>query len=151
MNRTVLLDDLKVPVPERTTGYRKSDSLWQKTVLDVPAYGDGNIFSNLADLNHWCQAIEKRSLIRPATWGQAFSAGKLDDGTATDYGFGWFIRSKNEKPFWFHTGVWNGTRTFLGHWPDDRLSIVMLCNTEQIDPKQLSERLADQIMKPTSD
>ena len=151
MNRTVLMDDLKVSIPERTTGYRKSNSGWEKTLLDVPAFGDGNVFSNLHDLGRWCEVIEKRSLVRPETWKRAFSAGKLDDGTPTDYGFGWFVRTRNEKPLWFHTGVWNGTRTFLGHWPQDELSIVMLCNTEQIDPKQVSERLVDRILKPTSD
>jgi CubicO group peptidase (beta-lactamase class C family) len=147
METTVILDDMKVTIPERAKGYRKARGEWQHAALDGPTCGDGNVFSNLRDLGRWLAAVDAGKLAKAETWRRAFAPATLDDGKEAAYGFGWVIGKRAGKPFLGHGGGWAGTRTFIGRWPDDRLAVVVLSNSEQAQPGRVRVRIADLVLQ----
>jgi len=65
------------------------------------------------------------------------------DGTPAAYGFGWFLNPyHNHKRMW-HYGETVGFRTVIERFPDDKLSIIVLCNRADLNPEQLSLKVAD--------
>jgi CubicO group peptidase (beta-lactamase class C family) len=146
MERTVVMDDLAVTIPERATGYQQSGKRWEKSIKDGPACGDGNVFSNLRDLARWDAAISGEKLAKPETWRLALTSGKLDNGDETDYGFGWMVESRLGRRFIWHNGAWAGTRTMIGRCPDDRLTIVVLSNNERTDPEKVVNQIANLVL-----
>jgi CubicO group peptidase (beta-lactamase class C family) len=142
MDRTVVVDDLAVKVPDRATGYRKAGKKWATSSEDGPTCGDGNVFSNLRDLAKWDAAIGEK-LAKPATWRLAQTPGKLDGGKETDYGFGWVIQSRAGRRVVWHNGGWAGSRTMILRWPDDHVTIVVLSNNETTKPEKVADRIAE--------
>jgi CubicO group peptidase (beta-lactamase class C family) len=142
MDRTVVVDDLAVKVPERATGYGKEEKKWEESVEDGPTCGDGNVFSNLRDLAKWDAAVGEK-LAKPATWQLALSPGKLDNGKETNYGFGWVIQTRAGRRFVWHNGAWAGTRTMIARWPDEHVTIVVLSNNERTKPEKVADRIAE--------
>jgi CubicO group peptidase (beta-lactamase class C family) len=146
IKQSLVMQGRGVVIPHRAVGYRKSKGGWQVTTLDTPACGDGNVFSNLEDLAKWLAALDQPEFTSADTWQKAFQPAKLDDGTQIGYGFGWFLQNHAGKPVQLHTGTWNGTRTFIGRWPQEKLSILILCNREDRNPQEIAMKVADAIL-----
>jgi CubicO group peptidase (beta-lactamase class C family) len=146
MNRTVVFDDMSTVVLERATGYRKRGSKWEKSSLDGPTCGDGNVFTNLQDLARWDAAITAGKLANAETWKLAFTPGRTSDGKATKYGFGWNIGERQGKPMHNHGGGWAGTRTAITRFPVNQFTIVVLSNNEATSPGRVSNRIADIVL-----
>jgi len=53
---------------------------------------------------------------------------KLIDGTEHPYGFGWHVDNVADRRFVFHGGAWQGFKSFIGRFPDDRLTIIFFAN-----------------------
>ena len=64
--------------------------------------GEGNVYSSAEDLYKWDQALYTEKLVKKSTFTEAITAGKLNDGSDTEYGFGWFINEPGKKVS--HTG-----------------------------------------------
>jgi CubicO group peptidase (beta-lactamase class C family) len=97
--------------------------------------GDGAVFSSLEDLIIWDRFWYENELVPPELTSQAFVSPKLNDGTTSDYGFGWINVAGNGSAW--HNGAWLGARTYVARSPNrGRLFIAVLDNssTLAIDP-----------------
>jgi hypothetical protein len=54
-------------------------------------YGEDGIYSTLDDMFRWVRAIDEIKPIHPTTWQRAFTAARLNNGSLTDYEFGWIV------------------------------------------------------------
>ena len=89
--------------------------------------GDGNVYSSAEDLYKWDQALYTEKLVKKSTFTEAITAGKLNDGSDTEYGFGWFINEPGKKVS--HTGGWVGFGTYIVRYLDKNQTIVLLDNS----------------------
>lgn len=89
--------------------------------------GDGNVYSSAEDLYKWDQALYTKKLVKKSTFTEAITAGKLNDGSDTQYGFGWFINEPGKKVS--HTGGWVGFRTYIVRYLDKNQTIILLDNS----------------------
>jgi N-acyl-D-amino-acid deacylase len=120
---------LKSYPPSRVFGFRFED---QKPVpndlvrLDG-IVGDGNIYSSVEDLYQWDQALYTEKLVSGATLQEAFMPGKLNNGQATNYGFGWMIQEPGKVVT--HSGGWVGFRTIICRYLDKNQTLIVLDNS----------------------
>ena len=122
--------------------------------------GDGGVYSNLDDLAKWDEALENHALLtqkefrvalRPVMladgsmprWPEASGDDNLNPGKPVAYGFGWFLDPYNHRPRMWHFGSTMGFRTALERFPEEKLTIVILCNRTDLDPGKLALRVAD--------
>jgi CubicO group peptidase (beta-lactamase class C family) len=141
----------KNKVPNRAFGHAKDNGRWSVTDQSPTSatLGDGGVYSSLADLLQWDDALRRHSLlsepeIRPAlTPVRVPSKGPTGpDGTPADYGFGWFLNGwKGHARMWHH-GETTGFRTAIQRFPDDGLTVVVLCNRTDLDAAALSLKVA---------
>jgi CubicO group peptidase (beta-lactamase class C family) len=141
MKNSVWFDDLRIAVPNRAIGYERKDGNYLPTRNDCPVNGDGGLFSNLEDLARWDAALAQGKLVKKETLQLAFTPGKLTEGEC-DYGFGWRVQTRDGKRVVDHNGSWNGTRTYLGRWIDERITIVVLSNNETVNAQRLANEVA---------
>lgn len=119
-------------MPNRVFGYRTA--LNQENLIpndyDIvnDVRGDGGIYSTLDDLFKWNMALSNHTIISRNFLDEAFTPGKLNNGEETDYGFGWFIESKNSPRIINHSGGWVGFGTYLFNEVDDKNGMVLLTN-----------------------
>ncbi len=69
--------------------------------------------------------------------------GALDDGTPIDYGMGLVSGRYRGVPTVEHGGEFGGYRTMLLRFPEDRVSIAVLCNRADADAGLIARRIAD--------
>jgi CubicO group peptidase (beta-lactamase class C family) len=96
-------------LPYRTIGINGGQNV-SMTYLDGIA-GDGAVFSSIADFLKWDQALTNNQLISEETKMQAFTTGVLNDGSNTEYGYGWFVSDTESNVS--HSGGWLAARTFI--------------------------------------
>jgi CubicO group peptidase (beta-lactamase class C family) len=106
--------------------------------------GSGMLYSNVEDLYRWDQALYTGKLIEPQLLEQIFTpyvTANLFPGS--QYGYGWFISrspAQDHQVYW-HDGVLDGFRTYLGRYVEDHLTILFLGNLATIDPLALAHSL----------
>lgn len=117
-------------VPERKE-YVRADSFRSSdyTIWLGNRKGPGRISSTAGDLLKWDQALYNDKLVKQSTLQQAYQPMKLNNGSFTNYGFGWSLR---ELPGGgravFHTGDNPGYSTVIVRYPEKNKTIIMLSN-----------------------
>jgi D-alanyl-D-alanine carboxypeptidase len=93
--------------------------------------GAGAIESTLADLEKWNNAIDRGTLLTPASRTMMHTTQKLADGTDTSYGFGLFMRTlPNGKHIVLHGGDTTGFGSQDARFVEDGIDVIVLTNQE---------------------
>jgi tetratricopeptide (TPR) repeat protein len=93
--------------------------------LDQETYTT-SMFSNVDDLFLWDQALYTEKLVSKKTIEEAFAPVILNDGSLSNYGFGWFLTP--EKKSVNHSGSDFGYRTFIRRDLDKKNTYIWLTN-----------------------
>jgi len=133
-----------VKIRNRAFGYTRYGSAFtlndqSKTSATL---GDGCVYSSIDDLVKWDAALGHCGLVRGDLLDAAFSAGRLTDGTPTEYGYGWFITGKGKLKILHHAGETAGFQHKFIRVPDEKISLIILTNRDSYDltlPRQSSE------------
>jgi CubicO group peptidase (beta-lactamase class C family) len=152
MTGTVAYEKGKNSVSNRAYGHAHEKGAWEE--LDQSStsavLGDGGVYSSLTDLAKWDQALANHALLseaemKPAITPVKVSGGSVQepDGTPAAYGFGWFLNSYKGHPRMWHYGETVGFRTTIQRFVDDKLTIILLCNRDDLVPANLVLKVAD--------
>jgi CubicO group peptidase (beta-lactamase class C family) len=103
--------------------------------------GPGRISSTAADLLKWDKALLTNKLINQSTLMEAFSPMKLNDGSLSNYGFGWDLRTDSLLgKIVSHTGDNPGYRTQILRYVDKNKTVILL-NNNSISLSQLVKEI----------
>ena len=132
-------------VPNRAAGYRLvsgelKNQDWVAPSLNTTA--DGALYLSLRDMIAWDTAVRERKVLRPESWERVLSPAALASGKTYPYGFGWGINTVNGRRVEAHGGAWQGFQTFIGRYPDDELTVIVLANLTQSNPAGIAEQIA---------
>jgi len=148
MKSTLYLNNHKRIVPQRATGYSAPEDAraggnFQIEMSNYEQTGDGAIQSSLEDLLRWDQNFYQPKVGGQALLDQLQSVGELNNGQKLDYALGLYVDEyKGQRRVW-HSGAWAGYRANLTRFPDQKFSVVCLCNLDSINATQLALRVAD--------
>lgn len=107
--------------------------------------GDKSIYSTTHDLLKYDQALYTSLLVSDSTLQQAFSPTITPRGRSYNYGFGWRLKEIDGHRVIYHNGLWNGFTSSLTRIPDERITVILLNNTNA----QVSS-LVEQLCRITS-
>lgn len=133
LNRTIVYDTTKPVITNRAIGYNKNKELDDYSILTT---GDGSIFSTTKDLFVWEEALYGNKLLSTKEMENAYKAPKLNDGSISNYGFGWNIEEKGGHKIVSHTGGLNGYRACIWRNLHDKTVIIALTNQGDAFPLQ---------------
>jgi CubicO group peptidase (beta-lactamase class C family) len=123
-------------IPNRAFGYSAKSIGFTRTDQSLTSYvlGDGGIYSSVADLYYWDQALYTTKLVSREMLKQAFTAGPATkDDKHPGYGFGWFIEQYRGKRCIRHSGGTIGFTTEIKRFPDQKFTVIMLANLSRKD------------------
>ena len=106
MGHTLAYEQGLSVVPNRAYGYSPDASGFKRTdqSLTSSVLGDGGIYSSVADLYQWDQALYTDKLVTRKMLKLAFTRGPATEHPDTGYGFGWFVgQYRGLQEFW-HSG-----------------------------------------------
>jgi CubicO group peptidase (beta-lactamase class C family) len=150
MNHTIAYQLGKNEVANRAYGHTKENGAWQETDQSPTSatLGDGGIYSSLSDLAKWDVALRHHTLLteremQPALMPVHAPGVREPNGKPAAYGFGWFLNPyKGHRRMW-HYGETVGFRTTIQRFPDDNLTVIILCNRADVVPKDLALKVAE--------
>lgn len=151
MDHTLVYKYGKNKVVDRAYGYTKNANVWLETDQSPTSatLGDGAVYTSVDDLIKWDDALRNHTLLsqqefQPAITPAAVSEGAVDPHDPhAGYGFGWFLDSYRGHRRMWHTGETIGFRTVIERFPDDNLTIIVLANRTDLNPKDLAQKVAD--------
>ena len=144
MTRSLLYDETRPKVQNVATSYSLKDGVY-KDIDYTPQnaiYGEDNIYTTVEDIYKWDQALYTEKLVKSATLKQAFTPGKLNNGTTTEYGFGWRVRKFLGLNAVRHGGSWLGFRTHILRFPDQHFTVVVLANLAQLGVDDFASKIS---------
>lgn len=136
-------------VPHRAAGYEFVDGElknqeWVSPTTNTSA--DGSLYVTARDLALWDIALYgDRPLgarIRQMSWTPV----TLADGTTEPYGFGWMVEAINGHRHIWHNGQWQGFRSVIHRFPDDRLGVIVLANSTSAPVEKIGRQVARMLL-----
>lgn len=142
MTHTVWDTDLSLFTEERALSYpTRGSGIAPANRLDV-VEGDGNVMSTVGDLAKWDQNFYDPKVGGSTLIEQMLERGKLNNGEGMSYAFGLIHGTMLGRPIVEHGGSWLGFRAGFTRFPEERLSIIVLCNLASMNPDALTKEVA---------
>ena len=131
-------------IPNRASGYEQTNHVWINRDYDLTdVFSAGALVSTVGDLAKWNAALDGDGLLSAATKEQMWTVTRLTSGKATKYGFGWFIDVVNGHRNIGHSGSTSGFSASIQRFPDDKLAVIVLTNTDEQIATALARRIAE--------
>jgi CubicO group peptidase (beta-lactamase class C family) len=133
-------------VANRAYGHSRSGGAWRRSDQSATSavLGDGGIYSNLNDLAKWIRALDRCTLLDCETLKRSWTSATLNDGTPTNYGFGWRLETRHGHRVISHTGETRGFRNALLRYPDRGLVVILLTNRNEGTPASVAAGYVNQ-------
>jgi CubicO group peptidase (beta-lactamase class C family) len=143
MAHTSWRDDHRRIVRGRATAYVQDRGDWRILMPFEDVHGNGGLLTTVGDLLAW-----NENFVHGRVGGAAFVAeqqrrGRLDDGREIEYAAGLYIRTWRGVREVSHSGATAGYRAFLARYPDQRLSVAVLCNAGNANTTRLARQVAE--------
>lgn len=146
MNNSYLTDFYQI-IPNRASGYMHNhDTLVNATAM-YAIRPSGGFLSTSSDMIKWDKALlEKKIILKKENWDklwQPFIKTSDKAESKEHYGFGWVIDEYKGHKLIIHGGANIGFRSVFARFVNDGLSIIILTNTDEANPRVIANALAD--------
>jgi CubicO group peptidase (beta-lactamase class C family) len=143
MKSTSWRDDFTRIVKGRAIAYVKAEDGFHSEMPFENVHGNGGLLTTADDLLLWNENFTQGKVGGPALIEALQRRGRLNDSREIEYAGGLFMLTYEGLPEVSHGGATAGYRAFLARYPEQRLSVAVLCNLGDIDPGALAHRTAD--------
>jgi CubicO group peptidase (beta-lactamase class C family) len=127
-------------------GYRDSSTIKADFVdMSIP-YASGALYSTVLDLYRWDKSLDTAKLIPQDLQEQMFTAqASIPDSAEASYGYGWVITQILGHQVFQHRGDIVGYSSYITHFPDDRGTIIVMSNQQNVDSVKIGSVLAEKL------
>jgi len=132
-------------VPNRAAGYRLVNGELKNQEWVSPSTNstaDGSLYFSIMDLAKWDAALYTDAPLKQSSLEQIWTPATLNNGKRKDYGYGWHAGVIRKRRVAFHGGAWQGFKSSIIRFPDDKLTIIFLANSWETNDVRLTRGLA---------
>jgi CubicO group peptidase (beta-lactamase class C family) len=141
MSHTQWRDDFRRVVNDRAIAYQQKDGVYRQQMPFEDAYGNGGLLTTVGDLLRWNAALAEGELGSFVTT-EIQRQTHLDTGHLIAYARGLFVETYQGAREIAHSGATAGYRAWLGRYPEQHLSIAVLCNAGNVNAPLLAHKVA---------
>jgi D-alanyl-D-alanine carboxypeptidase len=118
-------------VPNRADGYEKPrGGHWVNRDSDLTdIFSAGAIISTVGDMAKWDAALNTDQFVNASSKEMMWTPTKLKNGEISNYGFAWRLEPLEGHKKIGHTGSTSGFSASFLRFPDDKVTIIVLCNS----------------------
>lgn len=142
MSSTSWRDDFRRIVPRRAIAYSPEGTSFALNMPFENVYGNGGMLTTVGDLLRWNANFTDASVGGRALVDSQLRRGVLNDGRTIDYAAGLVVSSWRGVREISHSGATAGYGGWLARYPDQGLSVAILCNVSSANPTQLGRDVA---------
>jgi len=108
--------------------------------------GAGGLYSTMEDLRRWDENYYTHTVGGAALQALIHTRGVLTGGDTLPYAFGNTIGTHRGLRTVEHGGSLMGYKAYIARYPDQRFSVITMCNLGSIDPGPLAHAVAQQFI-----
>ena len=148
MKNSSLRDDYQRIVPGRAQAYsRQRTGPWRLDMPFMNVYGNGGMLTTVGDWMKWNAMLDSQSLGAPLV-NALETRGVLNDGRKIAYALGLTVDTYKGLKDVSHGGSTAGYQTFLARYPDNKVSIGVMCNGTSPGAGGIAANITDEIFGP---
>jgi CubicO group peptidase (beta-lactamase class C family) len=124
-------------IPRRAQGYQPGPGGFVNAGyvhMSVP-HAAGALYSTTADLLKWELALFAGKVVSPASLAKMLTADK------NNYAYGVGVQTANGRKVVSHGGSIDGFNTVMSHYPESRVTVVVLANVNSMTPELIASQL----------
>jgi len=141
-------DDYQRIVPGRAQGYaRQGNGPWRLNMPFMNVYGNGGMLTTVGDWMKWNAMLDSQSLGAPLV-SALETQGVLNDGRKIAYALGLSVAKYKGMKDVSHGGATAGYQTFLTRYPDNKVSVGVMCNGTSPSAGGIAESITEEIFGP---
>jgi CubicO group peptidase (beta-lactamase class C family) len=144
MGHTQWREDFRTVVLDRATAYAPTATGFIANMPFTNVYGNGGLLTTIGDLLRWNAFLENPTTLPggPELVAALYTPGRLRHGAQLNYGLGVEVGGMSGQRLMSHGGSTGGYKTWLARYPDQKLSVALLCNNGGVNPVELGEAIA---------
>ena len=141
-------DDYQRIVPDRAQAYsRQGNGPWRLNMPFMNVYGNGGMLTTVGDWMKWNAMLDSQSLGAPLV-AALETRGVLNDGRKIAYALGLTVDTYKGLKDVSHGGATAGYQTFLARYPDNKVSVAVMCNGTSPSAGGMAASITDEIFGP---
>ena len=125
-------------VENRANGYRWRNGKLENSDIYFALRPSGAFLSTVLDLAKWDAALYTDKILKQSFREMMWTPVKLNTGATQPYGFGWELEPVNGHRRVNHGGSLPGFRAQLARFVDDKLTVIILTNSDNANPSPLA-------------
>jgi CubicO group peptidase (beta-lactamase class C family) len=142
MTHTQFRDNPALVTTNRAAGYT-ADTHGVHANPEAVVVGNSGLYTTAHDLLLWENNFDDPRVGTLELLAAMQKPAVLNSGKPTQYGFGLFLLDYRGQRTVEHSGGGSGISSNLVRYPDQKLAIALLCNSDTINPIDLTNKLAD--------
>lgn len=143
--RTQWRDSFRRVVEQRAIAYNPTPEGYVQLMPFEDTYGHGGLLTTVGDLLKWNEALDEGRLGSSVTNGLQ-QRGVLNNGRRITYARGLVVTTYRGVPEIGHSGATAGYRAWLGRYPEQQMSVALLCNSSEVNPVVITHKIADALL-----
>jgi CubicO group peptidase (beta-lactamase class C family) len=143
MTRTSWRDDFTRIVKGRAVAYAESDGSFHTNMPFENIYGNGGLLTTVGDLLRWNENFVEPKVGDADLVREMQVPGRLSNGQEHGYAYGLAVGRYKGIPEIRHSGTTASYRAFLAQYPEQHVSVAVLCNAGNSTPRQTVHAVAD--------
>ena len=143
MTRTSWRDDYTRVVKDRAIAYAETDGRYAQDMPFENVHGNGGLLTTVGDLLRWNANFDSPKVGDDAWVRLMHTSGVLDTGRETGYAYGLALARYKGLVEVRHSGTTGSYRAYLSRFPEQRVSVALLCNAGNSMPRQALHAVAD--------
>jgi CubicO group peptidase (beta-lactamase class C family) len=144
MEHTRWRNDFRAIIPNRALayGHPEGGSGWTQETPIENLIGAGGLLTTVGDLLLWNENFTHARVGGPEFVKAQQTPAILSNGRSIPYAAGLMIGTVNGLREVSHSGATGGYRTWLGRYPDQSVSVAVMCNSAAANPSKLGRETA---------
>jgi CubicO group peptidase (beta-lactamase class C family) len=136
-------DDYTRIVNGRALAYTVRDGAFHTDMPFENVYGNGGLLTTVGDLLKWNEHYDAPPPADAAMTAEQQTPGHFNDGRVHGYGLGLFVGAYKGLREVYHSGSTAGYSAFLTRFPDQHVSVAVLCNSTTAQATQYAHAVAE--------
>lgn len=128
MTRTQFRDNYRSIFDDQAFSYNYTRKEYLRGIDNLSLAGSHSLFTSIADLTKWLLNLETGRLGGPNMLAKMFTAGKLNNGGDSAFGYGLRTSTTAGRRQASQSGEWAGSGVSLVYFPDQKFGFAVLAN-----------------------
>tara|TARA_B110000261_G_C13059405_1_gene347532 strand:+ start:806 stop:1693 length:888 start_codon:yes stop_codon:yes gene_type:complete len=144
MNNSFFVDNRRQLIKTIASPYYSFHSKgYQKSVINYEIVGATNLYTNVTDLSKWTMNFSNTNVGGIDVFQKMKSPIVLNDETVKGKGLGQVVSKHKGLNEIHHTGGHAGYKSYLSCFPDEKLSVAIISNSNEFNAGKLTYEIAE--------